>query len=231
MSWTKLQIVTKVEEDLDLQEETIIAASEMTGYLQAAVRDCRAVIETIEADYYLESALLPMVAAASEIALPSDIFASKIRAIIYNEGAGGAMYPVRRIRSMFKFLEHASLSQDANAEYKYFLINQSAAAGVKIKLAPAARVTSSLYMTVWYRRDAAVLSADADVCDVPEFIDYVFAHMKKSCLAKMNDGIAPPEAVAELLKEEKRMVETLTQMEPDNDDGIEADFSHYEEST
>lgn len=231
---TKLEIISKVELDLDLQEESFCTPAEMTGYLNDAVRDARAIISNIEEDYFLASANLPLVLGSDEIVLPADIYASKIRSIIYNEGGtGGRYYEVARIRNFHKFLRQVELARDSTNEsdYRYFLTDLSAASGVKVKLTPASRITNSSYMTVWYLRDAAVLSADSDVCDIPEFINFIYAHMKRSCLTKMNNGIAPPEAQAVVSLEEKRMVETLSQMTPDNDDEIQSDLSHYQEHT
>lgn len=232
-TWTKADIVDKVELDLDLQEEKIVTPGEMTGYVRAAVRDARAIIENIEADYYLAKAALSLVLGQDTYSLPDGIYSSKIRAIIYDEGAGGRYYEIKRIRQLQKFLKIAEESRFSSeqADYRYFLLDQSATDGVKIKLSRPSSVTSSSLATIWYLREANDLLLDADVCDIPEFIDYIFAHVKKSCLTKMNNGVSPPEAEAELEKEEKRMVDTLESQTADDDTTVEQDLSHYEEST
>ncbi len=65
--------------------------------------------------------------------------------------------------------------------------------------------------------------------DIPEFANFLMQFMKVRCLEK--DGTDPrfDTAVAILQQQRKMMVDTLTQMVPDNDDVLEGDFSHYEE--
>lgn len=230
-TWTKLAIISKVESDLDLQEETIITDSEMSGYLNEAISDCEALIHTIYEDYFLTKVSLPLVLGQSLYTIPANIYASKIRGIVYRNGP--ISFKIKRIHPMDEFEEVSDLDYlpDSNPEYKYLLVNNTNTDGVQIELHPPSQETSLTNVTVWYLREATQLSADADVCDIPEFINYIFAHMKKSCMAKETLGVAPPEAVAALEKQEQKLINTLTNRTPDNDNEIPADLSHYEEHT
>lgn len=231
IQFTKLEIITKVEEDLDIQDEEIVLPAEMTGYLQAAVRDATALIQTIEEDYFLTFAWLALVTGTQLYTLPADIYASKIRGINYRLGT--RQFPIRRIRNLKKFLEILDSESDTTTDpvYRYFIVNRSAAAGVEIELLPASRETSAQNVRLWYWREANILVNDADKCDIPEFINYIFAHVKKSCRAKMNNGVAPPDAIMELKDQERLMLETLERMCPDNDTIVEADTSTYDDHT
>lgn len=83
-------------------------------------------------------------------------------------------------------------------------------------------------MTCWFLRSAFRVTADADPIDIPEFSQFVIQHMKVRVYEK--EGHPNLEkAVADLARERGLMVDTLTQMVPDNDDKIPQDTSFYEE--
>ncbi len=231
MSWTLLQIKTKTNLDLDLQEDSIVTSAELTGYVNDAHRDARAIISDLEQDYFLKSAFLSLVSGTAEYVLPADCYLSKIRGIIFQNGS--TEFEVKRIKTYKKFARIVEYGDGADgSSYRYLILEYSAAAGgVKIQLVPAAQLTSALVMKVWYLRDIVTLSADADVSDLDEFINYIFAHVKRSCLTKINGGITPPSAQAAVDVQEKLLVETMENMSPDTDDEIEGDFTHYEEHT
>lgn len=225
--WTKAEIINKVEADLDLQEEALITAGEMTGYLEEAVEDCEALIHTIDEDYFLARATLALTAGVSVYTLPSNIYASKIRTIMYLNGP--LRYSIDRIRSYMEFqtVAEIDLYPSSNPNYRYLLVNQDGPTGVQIELHPVSQETSASNVTIWYLREANRMQLDTDVCDIPEFINYLIAHIKRSCLAKEQLGVAPPEATAMVEKQEKKLLDTLTNRVPDNDDTVQMDMSHY----
>lgn len=83
-------------------------------------------------------------------------------------------------------------------------------------------------MTLWYIRNALRVSDDSDLVDIPEFVNFLMQHVKVRVYEK--EGHPNLEkAVADLERERKLMVSTLTQMVPDNNDLIPMDMSHYED--
>jgi hypothetical protein len=227
MSYTKLAIITKVQQDLDLQEETFIAPAEYTSMLMEAIRAARKIIEGVEEDYFLAFEYVPLVTDVNTAALPTGIHISKIRGMEYDNGSRA--YEIRRIRNYDKFRKIAEGDAISGADLAYIMINDNSTDGPKIRWTPAPKETNATAVTCWFLRETKELSADADVCDVPEAIDYIFAHMKGSCLAKENGGIIPAEQQAKIDKAAAELVDDLTNMTPDNDNVLEADFSHYEE--
>jgi hypothetical protein len=229
MAWTKKKIIDKVLLDLDLQEETGITPSEMEGYLHEAIGDCEAIIHNIDEDYFVRSRALPIVAGVRRVSLPADIYASKIRGMIYNDGS--KRYAIKRIRPYqeFETLTELDINPSSEDELRYLLVNDDAATDVQIEFHPAPAITSSTVVTLWYLRDASRPTADGDLCDIPEFINYIFAHMKRSCMAKEGLGVAPPEAHAAVSKQESRMTATLENRTPDNDSELQLDLGHYME--
>lgn len=230
-SFTKKQIIDKVEADLDLQEEEIITASEMQGYLHDAIGDCEAIIHAIDEDYFLRSRPLVVTSGVRRVALPSDIYASKIRGMIYNDGS--KRYGIHRIRAYneFETLTELDVNTTSEDELHYILVNDDATTDVQIEFHPPPTFTSSTIVTLWYLRDANRPVSDADLCDIPEFVNYIYAHMKRACLAKMNMGVAPPDAHAAVQKQESRILGTLKNRVPDNDSEIQLDMSSYWEHT
>lgn len=230
-SLTKKQIIDKVELDLDLQEEVLITPAEMQGYLHDAIEDCSAIITNIDEDYFLRSRALSIVAGVRRVALPSDIYASKIRGMIYNDGS--LRYGIKKIRAYqeFETLTELDINPSSTQELRYILVNDDAVTDVQIEFHPAPFITSATVVTLWYIRDANLPVMDTDLCDIPEFINYIYAHMKRSCRTKMALGEVPADAETIVDKQAARMVSTLKNRVPDNDSEIQMDLGHYSEHT
>lgn len=218
---TWLEIRTKIENDLDLIEENFITQVELLGYANEAIDECEAEIHSIHPEYFKTSANLALVSGTADYSLPSDIYANKILGVYYTNGA--TKYRVRRIRDIdeLQFIQ-------AGEPYRFELLNSSAS-GQQIRICPTPTETSSTNITLWYIRNAKRLALTTDECDIPEFVNFIFKHIKKSCLAKEMGGQAPQGAVMELDFERKLMLETLGEMVPDRENEILADFSFYNE--
>jgi hypothetical protein len=320
--WTYGEMDDKVRVDLDLQDEDFVTPDEMVGYANEAIDEAEATIHTLgaEEEYFLKRGFLALVTDQAQYSLPSDIYAMKIRGIIYQNGPD--IYPINRIRRSKKFELLANLQEsptDTQA-YRYFLHNPSAGLGVQMELVPAARETTGGTFTVtiaapgvftkanhgwangqavrlqtsgalptglqeektyyvvnaatntfelsltagggsittsggqsgthqvgiwparaeiWYIRNAnrvPLVSAgsqgasDATVIDIPEFANFVMQAMRVRCLQKEGDPRLQDE-LAILQQQRKMMVDTLTDVVPDDDNTVQADFSAYEEHT
>lgn len=225
--WTWSDIKSKVEMDLDLQDETFIQPDELLGYANEAIDEAEAEIHSIYEDYFLTSSPVSLVSGTSEYSLPSDIYAHKIRGIVYR--SGDIMFQVPRIKDWNKFLKMAYETQyPATTTYKYIIKNESAVVGPKIVLFPSARETSASVMTVWYLRNANRLTSLTSICDIPEFVNFVIQFTKVRCYEK--EGHPNLQfAVQALQKQRQLMVETLSDMVPDGDTSIEMDITAYEE--
>lgn len=230
MSITYAQALLKVEQDLDLEEEIFIQGTEMLGYFNEAIRDCEAEILTINEDYFLTNALLPLVLGTALYALPTGIYASKIRSIIYSNGT--IIYPIERIRTPRRFLDRALLLYASPTDYyQYLLFNPSAAVGAQIEITPPSKETSSGNVTIFYIREIAEIVLTTDLIDIPEFINFIYAFVKGRCKQKENAGVMPGDAQTEIDIQRKMMVDTLSNRVPDDDTEIVKDISAYQESS
>lgn len=223
---TYKQIRDKIQNDLDLLDENFITKDELLGYINEAIDDVEAQIHTLSPsygdDYFLVRGSLSVVAGTPEYALPGNIYSNKIRKLLFINGS--IRYEVRRIRD----LKDVMFVQNAD-EYTYKLVNTEDV-GPRIRLYPEPRET--IDYEIWYLRNAKRLTTSLtdvnNVCDVPEFVNYVIQHAKTRCYEKEMH----PNAV-KAIEDEKRlrdlMLETLSTMVPDEDTKIPMDFDFYRE--
>jgi hypothetical protein len=227
--WTWAEIKEKVERDLDLEDEDFIREGELLALANEAIDEAEAEIHTLYEDYFLKKTTIAVVANDSAFSIPtylSDIYGDKIRRIIYQQGSSSTVYTVDRLRDWRKFEDKAIADTGSTLDlYRYMLVNQTAGAP-QILLVPAARESGTL--TVWYLRNANRLTADADVCDIPEFINFVISHIKCRVLHKEGNPNYS-EALERLEAERARMASTLAARVPDADNEIEMDLSAYED--
>lgn len=222
--WTLTQIRSKIERDMDTEEETFVSQTELDEYINEGIDVCEAEIHTLYEDYFLTKSTLALVDGADEIDLPTDIYAHKIRRIVWRNGTD--IYTVARIRDWKKFETYdIQRITGSSTTYAYFLMNTTPGSP-KILLTPPAQTTDSTSATCWYLRQANRLVDDTDVCDIPEFVYFVIQYVKVRIMEKEGNPMLQ-KGMTDLAMIKDQMVSTLTSMVPDADDEIEADLSHY----
>ncbi len=238
-TWSEIE--TKIRLDLDLQDDSnFISQDEMAGLCNDAIDAAEAIIMTTFEDYFLTYATLTMVQGASDIALPSDIYAQKIREVLYKNG--DRIFPLKELRDPMKFykkaiLDRESVSQD---EYSYFLKSATAGEQDKLVLVPAA-LESGAYLEMWYIRNANRIPLQTDsgspsratqlatVIDIPEWRAYLEQFIKWRCYQKMKDQAGETTAAAALEKFGELMLVNLKDKKLNNENEIVMDVSHYME--
>jgi hypothetical protein len=221
---TLAQIRTKLKQDLDLEQEQFIVSSELLGYINQAIDDAEAIIHGLYADYFLKSDTLTLSVGTQDYVLPADIYANKLRRVLYDDGS--QRYRIKRIKNfdVIPFL----LEQSNSTDYlRYTLENVSAGpSGIIMRFYPIPQVSGS-YVTRWYIRNANRLSADSDICDIPEFINYIYAHVAHSVATKEKLGQDMQESEARKMQQQVLMEETLHTLMPDEDNEVKKDLSSY----
>lgn len=222
---TLAQLRNKIRVQLDILDEPSISDAEINSAINDAINEAESEIHALYEDYFLTSADLSTVTGQNEVSLPANIYGSKIRSIIYKNGA--IIYEVKRQtgKGIFEILtteNHYAVGDT----YRYILVNNSAAGGVKAHVFPAPRETGS-NLTCWYLRQANTLSVDADVCDIPEFESFVVAH-SKALLCMNKPGFGDLGALmAHSDQQRAQMTETLSNMVPDDNTQMYMDRSSY----
>lgn len=222
---TLAQIRGRIQREIDLQEEVFVRPCELLEYINDAIDDAEACIHTLYEDYFLSRQIIPLVENQQDYALPDDIYAHKIRRIVYNNESN--VYTIARIQDWYKF-EQENIAQNfiTSDLYRYFIVNFTPG-DPKIHLVPQSREDGP-FMQVWYLRQANQLVNDDDICDIPEFYNFIYAYVKVKVLDKeFHPGAA--KADAELREQRARMEGTLAAMVPDARNEIEMDMEFYED--
>lgn len=142
--WRFEEVQRKVLEDLDLQDETFITPTEFAGYVNDAINDTEAEIQnlTLSPDYFLSKKPLPLVLGQTDIKLPADIYANKIRGVVYQNGP--IIYPMSKLKLRTQFMDIPFSQQFGQADdYRYLITNQEPGQ-VRMQLLPAARESAIL---------------------------------------------------------------------------------------
>lgn len=232
---TYADLLAEVEDDENLAGEDFIDSDELLALFNRGIAKCERHIHTIYEDYYLTFAYLAMVTGEEDISLPSNIYANKIRRIIYQNGSN--RYELKRLRTTRSFIDksYVDYNPSSTADYVYFLTNNSSTDGTKITLSPASLETASSgdkRLRCWYLRHAERLTGTTtQLVDIlPECYDYLVQYVKTGAIRKEIGNPKLPEAKQELKELEYEMVTMLKNKIADDDDTLEQDLSHYEES-
>lgn len=214
--------------ETDCEDEDFVTATELMDYCNEAIDELEKVIHTLSEDYFLTRSYLTLVNGTEEYALPSDIYAHKIRSIIYRNGS--KVYEIKRIRDWKKFeaYEAEKASGSSALDYRYFLLHTTAGTP-KILLSPTP-TEDGAYPKVWYIRNANKVTSTADTIDIPEGLNYIKAYIKMKIYAKERSP-AYEMAVQDLARVLQSTIEVLSTKTPDNATEIEPDYSHYNEMT
>lgn len=215
---TYSELKTYLQKELDLQDETFITPDEFMSYFNEAVDMIESSIHNIYEDYFLTSTPLTLVNAQFQYDLPTDIYAQKIRKILYSNG-GSLKYEIRRVKKLEEILYI-----QAPDLYSY-LIQNDATSGLKINLYPTP-LEDTTYITIWYIRNAKRFTTDTDVCDIPEFTNVLVQFVRWKCLSKEGHPDAQ-QAASDLDRMRSEMVDTLTARIPDEDNWVIKDMSFY----
>jgi hypothetical protein len=229
--WTYTELKTKVQNDLDMASESFVVAQEWIDLFNEAVDEAEAEIHRLYEDYFLTKDTVTLVDGTAEYALPSDIYANKIRALLYSNGS--RRFPLKRYSNANKFeeiLEDSRLSPDT-AEYKYYIDNPSVSTGYRMVLVPTPGEAGA-YITRWYLRNAFKFTGvTTERLDIPEFANFVMEYVKAKIRQKENGGVLPSDSAALVEQQREMMIKTLTTMVPDADTYIPVDTRIFQEHT
>ena len=226
--WTYGEIKKKVLRDLDMEGETFVTADEMLGYANEAIDEVERQIHLLCEDYFISRSIISLVSGQEEYDVPSDIFALKIRQMIYR--CGNEVFKLKRLREWNKFsiyeTEKGNLS--SNKQYGYMVLNGSPCYP-KILLTPTPAESGS-YLHVWYIRNANTIVDESSVCDIPEAVGYVISYMKMKCMEKeLHPNLSF--IVQDVERQKMETINSLSEMFPDNETEIEPDYRLYNEMT
>ena len=140
---TWYEIRKKAERQLDLEGELFITPEELLAHGNAAVNEAEADIHKLkrEDEYFMTSAYIPMTEGDQFLYPPEDIYANKIKKLMYVDQH--TIYDIARLRHQDRFTSAEFLKQNPPAFfYSYIPKNISAEKGIRLELYPYARETT-----------------------------------------------------------------------------------------
>jgi len=227
---TLLDLTTKIEKDLDLEEEEFVQPQELIEYINDAISMSEAQIVKLglRDKYFLTRSTINIVAGQEDYDLPPNLYANKIVKIIYQNGA--TLYTVKPIDAKEMFEDIQFLNKYTTTEFYRYLIRHDSPGVEKLQIVPKAVLSVANALTVWFYRDANKLTVDTDICDLPE-ICYQFIYQSvRTRVYEKERGQAWREAMSDLKVISDLMIDTLTQQIVDSDlTSVEQDMSVYGE--
>ena len=227
---TKLQVETKIKKDMDLEEEEFVQASELTEYLNDGIEIIEAHINTmgLQDDYFLTKTTLDLVSGTADYALPSNLYAHKIKEVVYSNGA--TIYRITPIRKSATREQIEHLNRFSTTEYYQYRVRSDSSSESYFELIPASRETVTGAVKIEYYRDLARVSADADLVEVPGVsLQWLYQYVKTMIYEKEGHALLDF-SVNKLQALEKLMLETLRGQLADSSLSLmEVDKSIYED--
>jgi len=226
---TLKEIRDQIKDDLDLNEETFVNDTDLNRWINDAVTLAEAEIHTLYEDYFLAEATVISIAGQALYDYPSDIYANKVRKIVFRQDAGNStsIHEVRRVRDLLDAKEEDLYNTSAQTSILRWSPINDATNGRKIRIFP--KVSRNGFFDIFYIRNAKKLVLDSDICDIDEFELFIVQHGKTEAYIKDGDPRSSESYGLETTYK-NTMVNTLSEMVPDNNNEIEMDTSHYNDS-
>lgn len=228
--WTFTEIKDKVRRDLGLRQEEFVTNPEMMGYVNSAIDEAEAEILTLYEDYFLAPPESVDIVSGQKIYdLPENIYASKIRGIVYKDGTD--IYTVTKFRDQQDLWENVELT-DAFSEddyYKYVIYNGDPETKPQLHIYPTPSRSVTGGFRIRYIRNAKTVVNNTDLVDIPEFANFIIQYCKVRCYEKEGHPNFD-RAAAKLEFYRNQMIATLADKTPDGDNTIMLDMDHYHET-
>ena len=223
---TRLEMRNVIIDDLDLYEEDFVTSDDIDRLINIAIKKAESTIHQMSDTYFLSYQSIAITTASNKVDYPSDIYANKIKKIIFDDG-NGAAYSVRKVRELDLATGTDINDPSPDSTLTWMPVNVTGE-GKKIQLFPYSSAGGTLH--IWYIRSALQLTTDSDVLDIDEFEDYIISVVKTKILFKDGDARSVDEkALEDELKE--AMISTLRDMiVDDDDDRVLMDMSFYNDS-
>lgn len=224
MMSTWLELKTEIMDEYDLNEEVFISPTELMRAANAAIEDIEKNIHALDdqgSKYFHNDMSVPLVTAESYIALPTDIYANKVTGIFYNDGS--TKYEIKPIMDLEEIQDI-----QPNDFYRYRIVSDSVN-GMRVKIYPASRETSSANVTMFYRRKANRITGDSSVIDIPEGQAFIKQFVIDVAVNKERMTPNAPESAA-LSTRRQQLLDSLTNQIDDENNEVLVDYSHYDQS-
>lgn len=236
MAKTFAELKQQVIDDLDLQDEIFVTTNDLYRWMNDAIESAEAQIHTLYEDYFLSRTEYSISSGEYLLDYPSDIYASKVRKMLYKEGNNApntASHEIKRETNLIAAEARDIYESGSSTPALTWIGVNTSSEGRKVRLFP--KVSRNGIIVMYYIRNAKKVIYDSltdtwinedEVCDIDEFERFVVQSVKTQVYLKDGDVRAEDsKGLEEQLK--KDMIESLSNRVPDNNDEIVMDMSHY----
>ena len=113
--WTFEEIKDKVRRDLGMEQEQFVTNIELQGYVNSAIDEAEAEIITLYQDYFLKLTEIDLVNGQRDYSIPTDIYANKIRGLIYSDGNN--IYPIKKFYHKHHLFQQIEIASEIDEPY------------------------------------------------------------------------------------------------------------------
>lgn len=237
---TLADIRQNMKDDLGLAQKDWLTNDELDTYIRRAVRSIHAEILSMYEDYFLDFEKKELLGGSDTIAYPDMCYANKIRTVVFTDAPVGEkgvyVCKINSFKDITRMTEYDMLMDNPSSYKTRSWIPQSTTEVVdgatvpvrQMKLVPSA-IDDDGHVVIWYIRKSISLVNDNDICDIPEFTDYVLALAKKLYYAQDGDANFTI-AKSESDEQQRLMHRTLSNMKLDENDELRQDDDFYSHS-
>lgn len=223
------ELKAQVESELDIEAEEFVQPAEIVGYFNSAVRIVESeIIKLGLREKYLQTeAYISPIAGQADYDLPTDLVASKIRKVVYRDGA--TIYTLKPMRGEASY-ETEDLYNLYSSSYYYHYLLYKIGETIMFRITPKAYKSVTNAIRIIYFKDLNRYTDDSVNCDVPDICyEMILSYVRWRVYAKETHVNSPGEkanfdAMIQLMRE------TLQNQVADPDmDLLDQDISLYEE--
>jgi len=214
-TWETVQ--EEIKKECDIEDEQFIKDSELMAAANGMIRAIEGDIIELNEDYLMKTHDFTLVDGQATYDLPSDLFAQKIKWILFSDG--DCKSAIERGEPW------QCVMADCNGKMFYEILNTAWNTGRDIKFWGLPDYKSSQTVTAWYIREITRISSINSYVNLPEFENLIILAVKKRIFEKEKNPLLA--LVIEEIKEEKlRMRKIIVNQAPDGLN-IEPDLSFY----
>jgi hypothetical protein len=224
--FTFAQLKEKIGNAYDITDEVWVSEEELCDYINDAIDDAEGAIHNMhwEEKYFRTSTNLTLVSGTRDLVPPTDIYGNKILKIYYNNGS--KRYEVRRIRDLID----TELAQPYD-DYKYLIVNDTSNKAPRFRLYPTPLETGTVG-TIWYIRNMYRVTTSlvdaTNVCEVPECVNFVTQHVRRSLAKKSRNQAMIAVEANDLKVQYDLMLEALKDVTLDENNLVQMDTTFYD---
>lgn len=227
--WTLAEMKEQQTREMGIEDEVFIDSNELAGYYNNAIDEAEAEIHGLFQNYFRARASISFENGVEGVDMPENIYAMKILEVRYRNGSVvSKIEEIPETKQIDLYEQYkANNTLATGGGFVGYFVDNTTPGEPKIIFVPTPGETGA-YGSIWYLRNANRLTEDDDICDIPEFVSFIFAYTRYWVLFKEGHPNTQLAGI-ELEKQRSLMQATLASRAAAPAPMVEPDMSHYEE--